>query len=60
MHEGNEAARLSKSKTRSVAAIGDSHVIPGECAGARPGIQCLRERTTIGSRFHGNDERGMR
>ena len=33
--------RLSKSKRRSLAAIGDSRVIPGERGSARPGIQCL-------------------
>jgi hypothetical protein len=40
---------MSESKTRSVAAIGNSRVIP-----ANAGIQRL-SRTTLGSRLRGND-----
>jgi len=44
---------MSESKMRSVVAIGNSRVIP-----AKAGIQRLYlERTTLGSRFRGNDDR---
>src|SRR2546423_15331096 len=48
----------SKSKMRSIAAIGFGCVIP-----TKVGIQCLcavaaKRRTSLGSRFRGNDEKG--
>jgi len=45
--------RMPESKTRSVASIGNNRVIP-----AKAGIQRLDlERTTLGSRLRGNDDR---
>jgi hypothetical protein len=52
--------RLSESKTQSVVAIGNIRVIPAAFSPRESGegIQRLYlERTTLGSRFRGNDDR---
>src|SRR5439155_9865767 len=49
-----KVTRLSESNTRSVAAIGDSRVIPGERVARGPGSRFLR-RATLDSRLRGND-----
>src|SRR2546423_1094357 len=56
--KGVAVTHPSKSKMRSIAAIGFGCVIP-----TKVGIQCLcavaaKGRTSLGSRFRGNDEKG--